>query len=252
MRRPTLLTLCLAMLLSSCTLPFGGAPAELPAAPTAASTATAVGVSLPPAWTPTPAERVQATVRPTPLPAFDATETPALEVSALRLSELPAGYIPAQPISFGLRPASLAAGVLDVQAIAVFEEPTSGVLVFSVASLLGSPSEEQAVALGIETPTTPVEVLAGALGQLEGTSRLLTGFGDIGTGGAAAEARLLFREFRYDLQFVLFRQGPIAAYLAVMTPLGARPGFDLGEVARAYAARLQVSNIIDAPTVPAP
>jgi hypothetical protein len=37
-----------------------------------------------------------------------------------------------------------------------------------------------------------------------------------------------------------------------MTPLGARPGFDLKELARAYAARVQVSNIIDAPTVPTP
>jgi hypothetical protein len=249
MRRLTLLTLSLAILLSACTLPFGGAPAEPPGP---ASTATAVGVSLPPAWTATPAGRVQATAPPSPPPAVEATETPSLEVTALRLNELPVGFIPAQPIAYGLRPAALAAGVLNVQAIALFEEPTSGVLVFSVASLLASPSEEQAIALGIESPTTPVEVLAGALGQLEGTPRLLSGFGDIGTASAAAEGRLLFREFRYDLQLVLLRQGPIAAYVAVMTPLGARAGFDLYELARAYAARVRVSTITDAPTVPTP
>ncbi len=249
MRHLTLLTLSLAMLLSACTLPFGGAPSE---PPEALATATPVGVSLPPAWTPTPAGKAQPTAPPTPLPAVDATETPSLEVSALRLNELPVGFVPAQPISYGLRPAALAAGVLNVQAIALFEEPNSGVLVFSVASLLASPSEEQAIALGIETPTTAVEVLAGALGQLEGTPRLLDGFGDIGTASAAAEGRILFREFRYDLQLVLLRQGPVAAYIAVMTPLGARPGFDLKELARAYAARVQVSNIIDAPTVPTP
>ena len=249
MRRLTLITICLAMLLSACTLPFGGQPAE-PPGPLA--TATTVGVSLPPAWTSTPADRAQPTARPTSQPAVEATETPSLEVSALRLGELPVGFTPAQPISFGLRPAALSAGVLTVQAIALFEEPNSGVLVFSVASLLASPSEEQTVAQGIETPTTLVEVLAAALGQLEGTPRVLDGFGDIGTASAAAEGRVLFRDFRYDLQLVLLRQGPIAAYIVVMTPLGERPGFELKELARAYAARVQVSNIIDAPTVPTP
>ncbi|MBM3121434.1 MAG: hypothetical protein FJZ97_04530 [Chloroflexi bacterium] len=249
MRQLTLLTLSLAILLSACSLPFGGPPPVPPGAPAAA---TAVGVSLPPEWTPTPTDRAQMTSPPTSQPRVEATATASLEVSALRLSELPIGFVPAQPISYGLRPAALAAGVLTVQAIAFFEQPNSGVLVFSVASRLASPSEEQAVALGIETPTTPVAVLAGALGQVEGTPRLLDGFEDIGTASAAAEGRLVFRDFRYDLQLVLLRQGAIAAYIAVMTPLGTRPGFDLNELARAYAARVRLTNLVDAPTVPSP
>jgi len=249
MRTLTLPILCLSSLLAACTLPFGGTPA---APPEAVATPTAFGVSLPPAWTSTPAVAVPPTARPTVPPAVEATSTPSLVVSALRLGELPVGYTPAQPIAFGLSPASLSAGVLQAQAIALFEEPITGVLVFSVASPLASPSEEQAVVQAIETPTTLVEVLAGALGQLEGTPRVLDGFGDIGTASAAAEGRIVYREFRYDLQLVLMRQGPIAAYIAVMTPLGVRSGFDLRELAQTYATRVQVSNITDAPTVPAP
>jgi hypothetical protein len=249
MRRVTLPILCLATLVSACTLPLGGTSPEPPDSP---ATPTLIGVSLPPAWTATPADASPATARPS-LPSTDiATETPAPVVSTLRLGELPAGYIPAQPIALGLSPAALSAGVLPTPAIALFEEPTTGVLVFSAASVLASPAEEQAVALGIETPTTLVEVLAGALGQLEGSARILNGFGDIGTASAAAEGRIVYREFRYDLQLVLMRQGAIAAYIAVMTPLGLRPGFDLKELAQAYAARVRVSNITDAPTVPAP
>lgn len=247
MRRLTLLLT--GLLLSACSLPFAGGPSEDVSLP---PTPTTIGVALPPAWTATPpAQTTSAPRRPTPS-AVEPSPTPAIEVSALRLAELPAQYTPAQPISYGLVPAALSAGVLQTQALALFEDLNTGTLVISVASLLASPAEEQAVLQGLESPTTLVEVLAGALGQLEAAPRALDGYGDIGTASAAAEGRILYRSFRYDLRIVLFRQGPIAAYVGVLVPLGANAGFELGDLARQHAARLQLATIIDAPTIPAP
>jgi len=241
--------LCLAILLSACSLPFGGAPAQATPPP---STPTQIGVALPPAWTATPALNARPTARPTSPPAAAPTEIPAIEVTALRLTELPSGYAPAQPVSFGLSPAILSAGVLQPQAIAMFQDPNNGTLVISVAALLQTNSEEQGFARWIETPTTLIEVLGAVLGQLEGTPSVLTGYADLGTASGAAQGRILFRDFRYDTQVVILRQGQAAAYIAVLLPRGERPGFALHDLAAQYAARLQVIVTLDAPTPPLP
>ena len=236
------------LLLSACTLPFGAAPtSEAPAA-----TATSIGVALPPVWTPTPASGSQPTARPTTRPAQEPTETPEVEVLALRLTDLPGGYAPSQPISYGLSPAILSAGVLQPQAIAVFEAP-NGTLVISVAALLGTPTEEEGFARWIETPTTLIEVLGGVLGQIEGTPRVLEGYSDLGTASAAADGTIQFRDFRYSTQVVLLRQGPAAAYIAVLVPRGAQSGFNLQDLVRPYSERLRVGiESAGAPTPPVP
>jgi len=247
MKRLSLLP-ALLILLSACSLPFGGTPAQATPPPTP----TEIGVALPPAWTPTPAPAARPTVRPTSPPAAEPTETPAIEVTALRLTELPSGYAPAQPVSFGLSPVILSAGVLQPQAIAMFQDPNNGTLVISVAALLQTDSEEQGFTRWIETPTTLIEVLGGVLGQMEGSPSVLNGFADIGTASAAAQGRILFRDFRYDTEVVLLRQGPAAAYIAVLVPRGERPGFTLHDLAAQYAARLRVTVTLDAPTPPQP
>lgn len=234
------------LLLTACTLPFGAAPAPEPPA----ATATSVGVALPPLWTPTPPSASQPTAKPTTRPEQPATDTPEIEVPALRLSDLPVGYAPSQPISYGLSPAILAAGVLQPQAIAMFEDPAGGTLVISVAALLGTPAEEEGFARWIETPTTLIEVLAGVLGQLEGSSRALDGFSDIGTASAAAEGTILYRDSRYNTQVVLLRQGSGAAYVALLVPRGAQPRFELQDLARAYSERLRAGD--EAPGAPSP
>ncbi len=234
------------LLLTACTLPFGAAPTAV--AP--AATLTPIGVALPPVWTPTPPSGSQPTAKPTTRPEQAATDTPKKEVPALRLSDLPGGYAPSQPISYGLSPAILAAGVLQPQAIAMFEDPTGGTLVISVAALLGTPSEEEGFARWIETPTTLIEVLAGVLGRLEGSSRALDGFADIGTASAAAEGTILYHDSRYSTQVVLLRQGSSAAYIALLVPRGAQPGFDLQDLVRAYSERLRAE--LEAPAAPTP
>ncbi len=237
------------LLLTACTLPFGAAPtADAPAA-----TLTPIGVALPPVWTPTPPSGSQPTAKPTSRPEQAATETPKKEVPALRLSDLPVGYAPSQPISYGLSPAILAAGVLQPQAIAMFEDPSGGTLVISVAALLGTSSEEEGFARWIETPTTLIEVLAGVLGRLEGSAQALDGFGDIGTASAAAEGTILYHDSRYSTQVVLLRQGSSAAYIALLVPRGAQPRFDLLDLVRAYSERLRAEvEAPGAPTPPAP
>lgn len=237
------------LLLTACTLPFGATPtADGPAA-----TPTPIGVALPPVWTPTPPSASQPTAKPTTRAEQAPTETPEIDVPALRLSDLPAGYSPSQPISFGLSPAILAAGVLQPQSIAMFEDPAGGTLVISVAALLGTSAEEDGFARWIETPTTLIEVLAGVLGRLEGSSRALDGFSDIGTASAAAEGTILYHDSRYSTQVVLLRQGSSAAYIAVLVPRGAQPGFNLQDVVRVYSERLRVRNESpDAPSPPAP
>lgn len=247
MKRLSLLP-CLLILLSACSLPFGGTPTQEPLPPTP----TPIGVALPPAWTPTPGVGASATARPTSAPAAEPTATPAIEVTALRLTELPSGYTPAQPVSYGLSPAILSAGVLRPSGIAMFSEPNSGTLVISVAALLATDGEEQGFARWIETPTTLIEVLAGVLGQLEGTASVLDGYADIGTASAAAQGRILLRNTRYDTEIVLLRQGPAAGYIAVLVPRGARSGFTLHDLAAQYAARLQATVTLDAPTPPLP
>ncbi len=247
MKRLSLL-LCLSILLSACSLPFGGTPAP----PPLPSTPTEIGVALPPAWTATPALDARPTTRPTSPPAAAPTETPAIKISALRLTDLPSGYAPAQPVSFGLSPAILSAGVLQPQAIAMFQDPDNGTLVISVTALLQTNSEEQGFARWIETPTTLIEVLGGVLGQLEGSPSVLTGYADLGTASGAAQGRILFRDFRYDTQVVVLRQGQAAAYIAVLLPRGERPGFALHDLAAQHAARLQVVVTLDAPTPPLP
>jgi hypothetical protein len=246
MKRLTLLPWLL--LLSACTLPFGAAPtAEPPAA-----TPTSIGVALPPAWTETPASDSLPTLRATSRPQQEPTETPAVVVTALRLTDLPGGYAPSQPISYGLSPAILSAGVLQPQAIAMFEEP-GGTLVISVAALLGSPTETAGFARWIETPMTLIEVLGGVLGQIEGSPRVLDGFADIGSASAAAEGTILFRNSRYSTQVVILRQGSAAAYLAVLVPRGTQSGFNLLDLVRPYAERLRLGvEAVGAPTPPAP
>jgi hypothetical protein len=237
------------LLLTACSLPFGAAPTE--DAP--AATLTPIGVALPPVWTPTPPSASQPTVEPTTRAEQPPTETPEIDVPALRLSDLPAGYAPSQPISYGLSPAILAAGVLHPQSIAMFEDPASGTLVISVAALLGTSAEEDGFARWIETPTTLIEVLAGVLGRLEGSARVLDGFSDIGTASAAAEGTILYHDSRYSTQVVLLRQGSSAAYIALLLPRGAQAGFDLQDLVRAYSVRLRVrEEAPDAPAPPAP
>lgn len=246
MKRLTLIPWLL--LLSACTLPFGGSPAAEPPA----ATPTPIGVALPPAWTPTPPFGTQPTVRPTSRPEQEPTVTPEIEVTAIRLTDLPGGYAPSQPISYGLSPAILSAGVLQPQAIAMFEAP-DGTLVISVAALLGTPAEEEGFARWIETPTTLIEVLGGVLGQIEGSPRVLDGYSDIGTASAAAEGTIQFRDFRYTTQVVLLRQGPAAAYIAVLVPRGAQSGFNLQDLVRPYSERLRAGiESAGAPTPPAP
>jgi hypothetical protein len=174
-----------------------------------------------------------------------------MKITALRLSDLPAGYAPAQPISYGISPAILAAGVLDPQAIAMFERSDNGTLVISVAAPLATPTEEQGFASWLETPTMLLEALAGAVGQFEGSARVLDGFSDIGTASAAAEGTILMRGARHTAQIVLVRQGTAAAYIAVLLPRGAQSGFDLQSVMRGYAERLRV-NTLYIPTPSAP
>lgn len=234
------------LLLSACTLPFGGA--AMPA--TSSEAPTQIGVALPPAWTPTPERSIQSTARPTTRPSQEPTLTPEIEVSALRLTELPGGYTPAQPISYNISPAILAAGVLQPQAIALFEQPSNGTLVISVAAALATPTEEQGFASWIETPATLLEALAGVLGRLEGSARILDGFSDIGTASAAAEGTILMRDARYSTQVVILRQGDVAAYIAVLVPRGAQSGFDLQGLVRAYAGRLRVSTDASGPPIP--
>src|SRR4030042_2668246 len=112
MKRLTLIPWLL--LLSACTLPFGAPPVtEAPDA-----TPTEIGVALPPAWTPTSPSASPPTARPTGQPEQEPTAAPEIEVTALRLTDLPGGYDPSQPISYGLSPANLAAGVLQPPAAA--------------------------------------------------------------------------------------------------------------------------------------
>jgi hypothetical protein len=235
------------LLLSACTLPLGQAAA--PAG--SAVPATQIGVALPPAWTPTPEREAQPTARPTSPPAQEPTPTQEMKITALRLSDLPAGYAPAQPISYGISPAILAAGVLDPQAIAVFEQSGNGTLVISVAALLATPTEEHGFASWLETPMMLLEALAGAVGQLEGSARALDGFSDIGTASAAAEGSILMRGARYSTQIVILRQGRAGAYIAVLLPRGAQSGFDLQSVVRGYAERLRADTLhIPTPSAP--
>jgi hypothetical protein len=247
MKRLTLIPWLL--LLSACTLPFGqAATPELPSLPP-----TQAGIALPPAWTPTPQGAAQPTAQPTSRPAQEPTPTSEIEVTALRLSELPAGYGPAQPVTYGISPAILAAGVLEPQAIAMFEQPGNGTLVISVAAPLATPTEEQGFASWLETPTMLLEALAGAIGQLEGSARALDGFSDIGTASTATEGTILIGGVRHTTQIVLLRQGSAAAYIAVLLPRGAQSGFDLQSVVRAYAQRLRVEiDAVGVPTPPAP
>ena len=248
MKRLTLIPWLL--LLSACTLPFGqaGTPEAVAAPPTQ------VGVALPPAWTPTPQRAAQPTARPTSRPVQEPTPTTEIKVTALKLSELPAGYAPAQPISYGLSPAILAAGVLKPQAIAMFEQPGNGTLVISVAAALTTPTEEQGLASWLAAPTMLLEALAGAIGQLEGSPRALDGFSDIGTASAAAEGTIAMGGVRYSTQIIILQQGQAAAYMAVLLPRGAQLGFDLQGVVRAYAGRLRVDTIKLGPpsTLPVP
>ncbi|MCX6070702.1 MAG: hypothetical protein NTU91_07565 [Chloroflexi bacterium] len=245
MKRLTLIPWLL--LLSACTLPFGqAATPELPALPP-----TQVGIALPPAWTPTPQGAAQSTARPTSRPAQEPTPTSEIKVTALRLSELPTGYGPAQPVAYGISPAILAAGVLEPQAIAMFEQLGNGTLVISVAAPLATPTEEQGFGSWLKTPTMLLEALAGAMGQLEGSARALDGFSDIGTASAAVEGTILIGGARYTTQIVLLRQGSAAAYIAVLLPRGAQPGFDLQSVVRGYAERLRAEALgIPTPSVP--
>jgi len=234
------------LLLSACTLPFGqAATTEVPVVPTAQ-----IGVELPPEWTPTPERAAPPTARPTSRPAQEPTPTQEIEVTALRLTELPGGYSPAQPISYGISPAILAAGVLEPQAIAMFQQP-NGTLVISVAAPLTTPTEEQGFASWLETPTMLLEALAGAMGQLEGSARKLDGFSDIGTGSAATEGTILIGGARYTTQVVILRQESAAAYIAVLVPRGAQSGFDLQSVVRGYAMRLR-TDALNIPTPPSP
>jgi hypothetical protein len=247
MKRLTLIPWLL--LLSACTLPLGqaGTPGT-PAAPP-----TQVGVALPPAWTPTPRPVTQPTVRPTGRPSQEPTPTAEIKVSALRLSELPSGYAPAQPISHGISPAILAAGVLEPQAIAMFEQPGGGTLVISVAAALTTATEEQGLASWLEAPSMLLEALAGAMGQLEGSARALEGYSDIGDASAAAEGTILIGGARYSTQIVVLRQGQTAAYVAVLLPRGTQPGFELQSVVRGYAERLRAEASAPAlPPLPAP
>jgi hypothetical protein len=245
MKRLTLIPWLL--LLSACTLPLGRA--ATPESPVV--TPTQIGIALPPVWTPTPGQAARPTARSTSRPAQEPTPTQEVKVTALRLSDLPAGYTPAQPISYSISPAILAAGVLDPQAIAMFEQTSNGTLVISVAGPLGTPTEEQGFASWLETPTMPLEALAGAVGQLEGSARTLDGFSDIGTASAAAQGTILMRGARYTAQIVLVRQGAVAAYITVLVPRGAQSGFDLLSVARGYADRLRADTFhIPTPSVP--
>jgi hypothetical protein len=237
------------LLLSACTLPFGQPGiGETPSAPP-----TQVGVALPPAWTATPERAAQPTARPTNRPAHEPTATQEIKVTALRLSELPGGYSPVQPISYGITPPVLAAGVLEPQAIAMFTQP-NGTLVISVAAPLRTPSEEQGFAAWHQTPTTLLQALAGVLGEVEGSPRSLDGFGDIGEASAAAEGTILMGGARYTTQVVLLRFESVAAYLAVLVPRGAVSGFELHGVAVAYAQRLRtdVEQLAPPSTLPSP
>jgi hypothetical protein len=238
---PCLLTL------AACTLPFGmpGAPAA-PAAPP-----TQVGVALPPAWTPTPETTQPPTARPPTQAAAAPTTTPEFKVTALRLSEISGGYAPVQPITYGLSPAILAAGVLQPQAIAMFGRSDNGTLVISVAAALTTATEEQGFATWIETPTILIEALAGVIGRLEGPTSVLDGYSDLGTASAAAEGTILMGETRYTTQVVLVRQGQAAAYVAALTPRYADLGFDLNGVMRIYAQRL-AAEAGDASAAPVP
>jgi hypothetical protein len=223
------------LLLSACTLPFG----ESAASQAPAAQPTQIGVALPPVWTPTPAQLRQPTAHPTSGAAQEPTSAPEIRVSAVRLSELTAGYAPAQPIEYGISPAILAAGVIEPQAIAMFRHPDSGTLVISVAAVLATRTEEQGFASWLETPTMLLEALAGAIGQLEGSARTLGGFSDIGTASAAAEGTILIGDARYSTQIILLRQGPAAAYVAVLLPRGAQSGFDLQGLMRMSAMRVR-------------
>jgi len=236
------------LLLSACTLPLGrgGTPvASLPPTPTG------IRVSLPPAWTPTPGQAPQSTAGPASQPTQAPTPTPQAGVSALRLSELPGGYAPAQPISYGLSPAVLGAGVMEPKAIAMFELPSNGTLVLSVAAPLETSAEEQGFGSWIEAPTLLLNALAGAMGRLEGTTRSLDGYSDFGAASAAAEGTILIRDARYSAQVVIVRQGSIGAYVAVFAPRGARLGFDLKGLVRVYAERLRAGGG-GSPTTPTP
>ncbi len=237
------------LLLSACTSPLG--PSNTPDAP--AATPTRVGVALPPAWTPTPEPSRQPTARPTSKASLEPTAAPEFEVTALRLSEISGGYSPVQPITYGISPAILAAGVLQPQAIAMFERPDNDTLVISVAAVLATPTEEQGFASWLETPTMLLDALASMIGQLEGSARVLDGYADIGTASAAAEGTILMRDTRYTTQIVIVRQDVAAAYVAVLIPRGAQSGFDLDGVMRIYAQRLAAEvQGAGASTPPAP
>jgi hypothetical protein len=237
------------LLLTACSLPFGQPSTPDSSAPPPPE----VGVALPPAWTPTPERAAQPTVRPTSRPTQVPTPTREIKVTALRLSELPGGYSPVQPISYGISPAVLAAGVLEPQAIAMFTQ-LNGALVLSVAAPLTTATQEQGFSSWLETPTMLLEALAGVLGQLEGSPRALEGYSDIGTASAAAEGTILMGGWRYTTQVVLVREGPVAAYLAVLVPRGASPGFEVEGIVRAYAQRLrtEVENLGPPGTLTAP
>lgn len=239
MKRLTLVP-CL-MLLSACTLTLS------PRAEQPVATPTPYGVALPPAWTPTPEPTRQPTARPTTAKPAEPTATPEIKVTALRLSEISGGYGPVQPISYGLSPALLGAGVLKPQGIAIYERTDNGALVISVAAVLTSPIEEQGFATWLENPGLLLEPLASVLGQLEGSPRSLDGFSDLGTASAATEGTILMRDTRYTAQIILLRQGVAAAYVATLVPRYADSGFDLRGVMQIYAQRLEAETEPAAP-----